>query len=383
MRHITPACALTWLLGVAASSAGETFFRSALFGPPGAEVERFWIEYRPDGLDPAGTPPVVLALHPGAQSAADFLDSSGWERVADRAGIVVLYPQATPGAAPAPGTWNAWDWDGAPDPDGTPAFIAQRDDLGYLVALIDLVTTRDEFAADPARVYMTGFSSGAQMTATYLGAGVARGADQLAAAAPVSGGWCEPFGVDPSFADPFGPVPIWQWRGEDEDSLTPAGVSRLVHDELQRAFWIDANGQSDTPDTTETITGTYAQVRPVQAEIEQTFVTDIHGPGDGGVNTGQPLAEFRYTTVLGRGHQYHPGAAEEIWDRFFARFARGGAAACNAADVNGDGTLDFGDVIAFIEAFDAGSLAADLNADGALGFADTVRFIAAYNAGCP
>lgn len=54
-----------------------------------------------------------------------------------------------------------------------------------------------------------------------------------------------------------------------------------------------------------------------------------------------------------------------------------------AADINGDGTLDFFDVSAFISAFSAQDPAADFNADRVWDFFDVSAFISAYNAGCP
>jgi hypothetical protein len=56
-------------------------------------------------------------------------------------------------------------------------------------------------------------------------------------------------------------------------------------------------------------------------------------------------------------------------------------AAC-AADLNGDGVADFGDVSAFVAAFNASDQAADLNADGVLDFGDVSAFAAAFQAGC-
>ena len=54
-----------------------------------------------------------------------------------------------------------------------------------------------------------------------------------------------------------------------------------------------------------------------------------------------------------------------------------------AGDFNGDGTLDFFDVSAFINAFAAQDPAADLNGDRAYDFFDVSAFINAYSAGCP
>lgn len=54
-----------------------------------------------------------------------------------------------------------------------------------------------------------------------------------------------------------------------------------------------------------------------------------------------------------------------------------------AADLNNDGTLDFFDVSAFLNAFNAMDTVADFNADGSFNFFDVSAFLNAYNAGCP
>ncbi|MDF1809738.1 MAG: S8 family serine peptidase [Phycisphaerales bacterium] len=54
-----------------------------------------------------------------------------------------------------------------------------------------------------------------------------------------------------------------------------------------------------------------------------------------------------------------------------------------AADINGDGDLNFFDVSAYLSAFGAADLIADFNGDGELNFFDVSAFVTALNAGCP
>lgn len=68
-------------------------------------------------------------------------------------------------------------------------------------------------------------------------------------------------------------------------------------------------------------------------------------------------------------------AAIESWET--------GVCPCSIADINADGELTFGDVSAFIEAFNTGEPEADVNGDGFINFRDVTDFIAALNAGCP
>ena len=59
---------------------------------------------------------------------------------------------------------------------------------------------------------------------------------------------------------------------------------------------------------------------------------------------------------------------------------------CPAAcppDINGDGSLDFFDVSAFLVAFGAMDPVADFNEDGGFDFFDVSAFLSAFGAGCP
>ncbi|MBO6513205.1 MAG: S8 family serine peptidase [Phycisphaerales bacterium] len=58
-------------------------------------------------------------------------------------------------------------------------------------------------------------------------------------------------------------------------------------------------------------------------------------------------------------------------------------AACNEADFNEDGLLDFFDISAFLTAYGNAEPVADLNNDAVLDFFDVSAFLTAYGAGCP
>jgi hypothetical protein len=52
-------------------------------------------------------------------------------------------------------------------------------------------------------------------------------------------------------------------------------------------------------------------------------------------------------------------------------------------DLTGDGMLNFFDVSAFLQAYNAMDPVADFNNDGMFNFFDVSAFLQAYNAGCP
>jgi hypothetical protein len=53
-----------------------------------------------------------------------------------------------------------------------------------------------------------------------------------------------------------------------------------------------------------------------------------------------------------------------------------------APDVNGDGTVNVADFLAFLQIYAAGDARADFNHDGQVNVADFLAFLAAYAAGC-
>jgi hypothetical protein len=53
------------------------------------------------------------------------------------------------------------------------------------------------------------------------------------------------------------------------------------------------------------------------------------------------------------------------------------------ADLSGDGAIDFQDVSAFLNAYNAIDPIADMNGDGVFNFYDVSGFLNAFNAGCP
>lgn len=53
-----------------------------------------------------------------------------------------------------------------------------------------------------------------------------------------------------------------------------------------------------------------------------------------------------------------------------------------AADLSGDGVMDFFDVSAFLNAYNGGDSVADFTGDGVFDFFDVSAFLAAFNAGC-
>jgi len=117
---------------------------------------------------------LVFALHGYGNTAAKFEKTIGFNRIADREGFIVVYPNAVAFGPKQKQLWNGggiyeiW-WAG------------RVDDVGFIAKLIDTVSA--DYTIDPNRIFVFGSSSGGFM-AHHLGA---RLPDRFAAIAPWAG----------------------------------------------------------------------------------------------------------------------------------------------------------------------------------------------------
>ena len=144
-----------------------------------AGLSRGYCLYLPPGGVPAGAP-LVVYLHGCNETADQTAQASHFNDIADRESFAVLYPQQNvPSGSSAPladgngvGCWNWFLADDQHRDAGEP---------GVLAALTSSVMAAQ--GTDPARVYVTGVSAGADM-AVILAAAYP---DLYAAAAPIAG----------------------------------------------------------------------------------------------------------------------------------------------------------------------------------------------------
>jgi polyhydroxybutyrate depolymerase len=141
-------------------------------------LERSYILHVPRGLNPDQPIPLLIAMHGGGGNARQMQRYTGFNRVANREGFVVVYPQ---------GIEDRWN-DGRVFEESP-----QTDDVEFIEVLIDhLIKTRN---IDPQRVYATGISNGGFMSYR-LGCELS---DRIAGIAPVTANlsidlamFCEP-----------------------------------------------------------------------------------------------------------------------------------------------------------------------------------------------
>ena len=107
-------------------------------------LERCYLLYVPASRVPSQPAPLVLSLHGFAGNAKNQKRSTGWDRIADREGFVVVYPEGTS----LPQRWNAAD-----------LFSAQSvDDVQFFRDMVADVAKAAPVDLD--RVYVNGMSVG-------------------------------------------------------------------------------------------------------------------------------------------------------------------------------------------------------------------------------
>jgi polyhydroxybutyrate depolymerase len=129
---------------------------------------RTFLVHLPTGYQTRTPAPLVLLLHGGVGTGAQMEGSSLFSPIADREGVVAVYPDGVSRA------WNAGGCCGPPAEQ-------QLDDVGFMADLLDHL--EGELCLDRRRVYATGMSNGAMM-AHRLGCDLS---DRIAAIAPVAG----------------------------------------------------------------------------------------------------------------------------------------------------------------------------------------------------
>src|SRR5271170_6046860 len=177
------------------------------------KMTRTFLVHVPPGFDGKSNVPVVIMLHGAGGSGAGAMGQAGWGAKSDREGFVAVFPDGTPPnrAAPAQFMTNPRLWN---DGSGHAIGVDHVDDLGFISAMIDFLEAR--YAADPARIYCTGFSNGASMTFS-VGLNLA---NRIAAIAPVAGHLWQ---REKSLAYP---VPLLYIVGTD-DPLNPLGGGKV------------------------------------------------------------------------------------------------------------------------------------------------------------
>ena len=109
---------------------------------------REYVLYVPRSYDRAKPTPLVISMHGAGGWPVQQMNLSGWNRLADAEGFIVVYPSGANGAGPS--IWHV-EREGGPDRD-----------VRFIAALIDTVAAA--YNVDATRIYANGISNGGGMS---------------------------------------------------------------------------------------------------------------------------------------------------------------------------------------------------------------------------
>ncbi|WP_018655831.1 alpha/beta hydrolase family esterase [Actinomadura flavalba] len=221
--------------------------------------------------------PVVLALHGGLANMGKMQQISGFDKVADEEGFLVVYPDGFMT------TWNAGDCCGA-------AKIGNIKDVDFLSKVIDKLT--DSGLVDKNRVYVTGFSNGAGMAYRMA----CEAPEKVAAIGVVEGALV-------TKCDPGQPVSAMIFHGTADGNVPIGGGGRRdINDD--RGY----PPVKDAVDFWRRVAGLPEAKRGMDAQTKNT-TCQATGKGDAGV-------QVTFCRIDGGRHAWPSGAAATLWGFF-------------------------------------------------------------------
>lgn len=189
-------------------------------------VTRYYEVFVPTAL-PAH-PALLFMLH-GTRYTSTFTPEAvislnwGWDTIANEYGFILVKPASTYDPSTTQWNWNAYFMNASfpASAIGTctsPPATGCPDDAGFLRQLI--TTLSAQYNVNSNQVYVTGFSSGAQM-AERVGVEIS---DLVAAIAPVSGQLVGEYPPPPTLpGNALAPISVQEWHGTKDQNLWPCG----------------------------------------------------------------------------------------------------------------------------------------------------------------
>jgi polyhydroxybutyrate depolymerase len=229
----------------------------------------------PPGYDGSTAVPLVLDLHGHFGNSRLSQSKHGFDTLADRDTVLVVYPQGLKQLDGGTG-WST----GSPERDD-----GSVDDVAYIRDLLDLI--EGQYCVDTDRIWATGHSNGGGM----VGVLACDLADRIDAAAPVSGAF-----YPRATCQPNRQIPMLEVHGLDDAIVPYAGNGLLPSILGWLGEWAARNGCSAT------------QPAPTTVALGNLSAWS---------NCAEPV---EHIAVPGQGHDYPSGSAAAIWE-FFQRTA--------------------------------------------------------------
>lgn len=190
------------------------------------KIEREYIMYVPAAYDSANPSPLLLCFHGYTSSASTIMNYSGFNRIADTANFIVVYPQGT--LLNGTTHWNVGGWTNN----------STTDDVGFTNALLDSIAS--DYNIDDTKVFSTGMSNGGFMS--FLLA--CQISNRIAAIASVTGSMTpETYNA----CDPQHPTPVLQIHGTADGTVPYTGAVWTKSIEQVLSYWVSFNNTDSSP----------------------------------------------------------------------------------------------------------------------------------------
>lgn len=251
-------------------------------------VKREYLLHIPRSYDGRRPVPLVISMHGAGGWPALQRDLSGWNRLADKEGFIVVYPSGRRGSGP-----RIW-------------MISRRDEVRFIQDLVDDLERR--YAIDPTRIYANGLSNGAGMSFALS----CKLVDRIAAVGLVASAQTMPW----EWCSETQPVPMIAFHGT-ADPVTPyhggtTWVAPVAFPDIETwtARWARRNQCASQPD--ETRIGSDV-LRRAYGNCATGADVELYTIEDGGHTWpgGDPLPEWFLGRTSGT-----VDATERMWDFF-------------------------------------------------------------------
>jgi polyhydroxybutyrate depolymerase len=285
------------------AAAGE----ARQFSLPVDGLIRTYTVFEPSNYRGQQQVPLIVMLHGAGGTGMGVIRETAWDRKAEQAGVLVVFPDAVrpnqaaqPSFLVNPQIWNDGSGRGA-------AFLHDVNDVKFLALMLDQLMKT--YTIDPRAVYLTGFSNGASMALRAAGELPGRFAAVAAVSGPYwgSGGILKHKAPLPTLfiagtADPLNPFPggtiSLPWGTFEQPPLMATIINWARCNGVRDRLQLTANGTE-----VQIFQGTGENQIPVQAYIvnglghlwpggEPIFPAEYIGTDPGLLNATDTIWEF-------------------------------------------------------------------------------------------